>query len=84
VGKYIRNFIKYFLNLGSYTLLTYCILICLVCMVVYCLVYFVVVVLGLLLLCCCTMGVLLPSHVYYVRIAVYVRITVYVRIAVVL
>jgi hypothetical protein len=41
-------------------------------MVVYCLVYIVVVVLGVLLLCC-TMGVLLLSYVYllyYVRIAV--------------
>jgi hypothetical protein len=60
MGKYsTRNFIKYFLNLGFYTLFTCCILSCLVCMVVYCLVYLVVVVLGLLLLCCCTMGVLL-------------------------
>jgi hypothetical protein len=42
-------------------------------MVVYCLVYLVVVVLGLFLLCCCTMGVLLLSYVYYVSIAVYVR-----------
>jgi hypothetical protein len=64
VGKYTRNFIKYFLNLGLYTILTCCILICLVCMVVYCLVYLVVVVLGLLLFCC------------YVRIVVYVRIAV--------
>jgi hypothetical protein len=84
VGKYTRNFIKYFLNLGLYTILTCCILICLVCMVVYCLVYLVVVVLGLVLLCCCTMGVLLLSYVYYVRIAVYVLIVVYVRIALVL
>jgi predicted membrane metal-binding protein len=76
VGKYTRNFIKYFLNLGLYTLLTCCILICLVCMVVYCLVYLVVVVFGLLLLCCCTMGVFLLSHVYYARIVVYVRIAV--------
>jgi hypothetical protein len=35
-------------------------------------------------LLCCTMGVLLLSYVYYVRIAVYVLIAVYVRIAVVL
>jgi hypothetical protein len=49
---------KYFLKLGLYTILTCYILICLVCMVVYCLVYLVVVVLGLLLLCCCTVGVL--------------------------
>jgi hypothetical protein len=41
VGKYTTNFIKYFLNLGLYTLCTWCILICLVCMVVYCLVYIV-------------------------------------------
>jgi hypothetical protein len=53
-----------------YIILTCCILICLVCMVVYCLVYLVAVVLGLLLLCCCTMGLLLLSYVYYVRIAV--------------
>jgi hypothetical protein len=46
-----RNFIKYFLNLGLYTILKCCILIGFVCMVVYCLVYLVVVVLGLLLLC---------------------------------
>jgi hypothetical protein len=42
-------------------------------MVVYCLVYPVVVVLGVLLLCHCTMGVLLLSYVYllyYVHIAV--------------
>jgi hypothetical protein len=73
VGKYTRNFIKYVLNLGLYTLLTCCILSCLVCMVGYCLVYLVVVALGVLLLCCCTMGVLLLSYVYllyYVRIAV--------------
>jgi hypothetical protein len=73
VGKYTRNFIKYFLNLGLYTLCTWCILICLVCMVVYCLVYLFVVVLVVLLLCCCTMGVLLLSYVYllyYVLMAV--------------
>jgi hypothetical protein len=52
-------------------------------MVVYCLVYLLVVVLGLLLLCR-TMGVLLLSYVYYVRIAVCVLIAVYVRIAAVL
>jgi hypothetical protein len=59
--------------LGLYTLCTCCILSCLVCMVVYCLVYIVVVVLGVLLLCCCTMGVLLLSYVYLLyngRIAV--------------
>jgi hypothetical protein len=73
VGKYTRNFMKYFSNLGLYTLFTCCILSCLVCMVVYCLVYLVVVVLGVLLLFCCTIGVLLLSYVYllyYVRIAV--------------
>jgi hypothetical protein len=53
-------------------------------MVVYCLVYLVVIALGVLLLCCCTMGVLLLSYVYYVRIAVYVLVAVYVRIALVL
>jgi hypothetical protein len=71
-GKYARNFIKYFLNLGFYTHFICCILSCLVCMVVYCLVYLVVVVLGVLLMCC-TMGLLLLSYVYllyYVRIAI--------------
>jgi hypothetical protein len=59
VGRYTRNFIKYFLNLRLYTLCTCCILSCLVGMVVYCLVYIVVVV-----MCCCTMGVLLLSYMY--------------------
>jgi hypothetical protein len=73
VGKFTGNFIKYFLNLELYTLCTCCILICLLCMVVYCLVYLFVVVSCVLLLCCCTMGLLLLSYVYllyYVRIAV--------------
>jgi hypothetical protein len=73
VGKYTRNFIQYFLNFGLCTLCTYCILNCLVFMVVYCLVYLLVNVLCVLLLCCCTMGVLLLVYVYllyYVRIAV--------------
>jgi hypothetical protein len=83
VGKFTRIFIKYFLNLGLHTILTCCILICLVCVVVYCLAYLVVVVLGLLL-SCCTMGVLLLSYMYHVRIVVYVLIAVYVRIAVLL
>jgi hypothetical protein len=47
----------------------------LTCCILICLVYMVV---------SCTMGVLLLSYVYYVRIAVYVLIAVYVRIAVVL
>ena len=52
MGRYTRNIIKNFLNLGLHTLFTCCILSCLVCMVVYCLGSLVVLVLGILLLCC--------------------------------